>query len=293
MAIWNTRNLLGLAAACGGAFCVLLLLAYGAESARLLDASALQGFVELQGDRVGPLAERIAKFGHPGPVLLLTAGLVALSAARGRFRQALAIGFLVGATSVSSQVLKAVLAYPREDALVYGSHVDVGAFPSGHSTAAMTLALCGVLAAPRAARPLAAGLGALLSLGVGYSVVTLGWHYPSDVVGGFLLATIWTLLVVAALQAAEQRWPQRVGRTRVTAAATRAADALASTGVAALALGTAAFTTIAVLILSARRMDEMVGFAEAHTAAVAVGVAVAASAALLLAGVTAALRRRE
>jgi hypothetical protein len=106
VAIWNTRNLLGLAAACGGAFCVLLLLAYGAESARLLDASALQGFVELQGDRVGPLAERIAKFGHPGPVLLLTAGLVALSAARGRFRQALAIGFLVGATSVSSQVLK-------------------------------------------------------------------------------------------------------------------------------------------------------------------------------------------
>src|SRR5215210_3231751 len=67
--IRNPRNLLGLAAACGVAFCVLLILAYASPGARWLDASALQGFTDLQGDRVGRLATRIAKFGDPGPVI--------------------------------------------------------------------------------------------------------------------------------------------------------------------------------------------------------------------------------
>ena len=289
----NPRNLIGLAGVCGVAFCVLLVLAYASSGARLLDASALEGFVELQGHHVEPLARRIAKLGDPGPVIVLTAGLAALAAARGRLRQAAAIVFLVGATSVSSQLLKALLAYPRDDALVFGGHVDPSAFPSGHSTAAMTLAVCAVLATPRAARPIAAGLGAILALGVGYSVATLGWHYPSDVVGGFLLATIWTLVVAAGLQAADRRWPQRVGRTRVSAALTGVVDRVAEAGVVVIALAAVAIGTVAALMVGSSRMDEVKGFASDHTAAVAVGLAVAASAALLLAGVTSALRRRE
>jgi membrane-associated phospholipid phosphatase len=281
-----------LAATCGVAFCVLLVVAYASSGARWLDASALSGFVDLQGDHVSPLADRIANIGDPGPVVLLTAGLVALSAARGRLRQAVAIAFLVGATSVSSQVLKALLAYPRYDA-GGEAYVYPAAFPSGHSTAAMTLAACAVLAAPRAARPIAAALGTLLALGVGYSVVTLGWHYPSDVVGGFLLATIWTLIVVAALQVAELRWPQRVGRTKASAALTRTVDRVTEAGFVAVALATAAVGSAVALVVAARRMDDLREFASAHTAAVVVAVLVAGSAAVLLAGVTAALRRRE
>lgn len=275
------------------AFCVLLVVAYTSSGARGLDASALQGFIDLQGNRVGRLADRFARFGDPGPVIVLTAMLVVLAIARGRLRQAAAILFLIGATSISSQVLKALLSYPRDVPQQGAVLVDPTAFPSGHSTAAMTLAACAVIAAPRAVRPIAAGLGGLLALGVGFSVVTLGWHYPSDVVGGFLLATIWTLLVVAALQFAEQRWPQRVGRTKVSAALTRAADKLAEIGFAALALATAAVGAMAALVVISRRMDDLTAFASDHTAAVVVGLAVVGSAAVLLAGVTAALRRRE
>jgi len=292
VAIRNPRTLLVLAATCGLAFYALLVVAYASSRARSLDASALRGFIDLQGDRVGPLSQRLANFGDPGPVIVFTAALAALAAARGRLRQAAAIVFLVGATSVSSQVVKALLAYPR-DAVRGAAHVNPAAFPSGHSTAAMALAACAVLVAPRAVRPLAAGLGALLALGVGYSVVTLGWHYPSDVIGGFLLATIWTLLVVAALQAAERRWPQRVGRTRVSAALTRAVDKLTEAGLAALALAVAAIGSAAALLVAVRRMDDVREFASAHTAAVVVGLLVAGSAAILLAGVTVALRRRE
>jgi len=282
-----------MAGLCGLAFCVLLTLAFVSSGARWLDANALSGFIELQGRHVGPVAERLAKLGDPGPVIAIAAALAAVAAARGRVRQAVAIAVLVGITSVSSHALKALLSYPRDDVLVFGAHVHPVAFPSGHSTAAMTLAACAVLAAPRAARRISAALGAVLALGVGYSVVTLGWHYPSDVVGGFLLATIWTLVVVAALQAAEARWPQRVGRTRFSAALTTVVDRATEAGLVALALSAAVAATMVALVVALSRMDEVVGFASAHTAAVAVGLAVAASAALLLTGVTAALRRCE
>lgn len=293
MAVRNPRTLLAMASVCGLAFCVLLVLAYASDGARWLDASALNGFIELQGHHVSPLARRLAKLGDPASVVAITASLAAVAAARGRLRQAAAIAFLVGATSVSSQVLKALLAFPRTDVFVFGYHVRPAAFPSGHSTAAMTLAACIVLAAPRGARPIAAGLGACLALAVGYSVVTLGWHYPSDVVGGFLLATIWTLVVLAALQAAERRWPQRVGRTRISAAVTGVVDRATEAGLHAVALAAAAVGGTVALVVALTRMDELVGFAAAHTAAVVVGLAVATSAALLLAGVTVALRRRE
>ena len=282
-----------MAGACAVAFSVLLLLAYASAEARWLDATALSGSLQLQGHHVGWLARRLEKLGDPGAVALTTVALVALAAARGRLRQAIAIAALVGVTSVSSQVLKALLAYPRDDALDFGGHIYQAAFPSGHSTAAMTLAACAVLAAPRGARPIAAGLGALLALAVGYSVVTLGWHYPSDVVGGYLLATFWAHLAVAGLQAAERRWPQRVGRTRVTGAVTAAADHLTQLGLVTLALTAAAVGVLVVLTVAASRPDAVLGFASAHTAAVAAGGALAATAALLLFGVTAALTLRD
>jgi hypothetical protein len=49
----NPRTLLAMAAACAAAFCLLLALAYGSSGARWLDASALSGFIELQGRHVG------------------------------------------------------------------------------------------------------------------------------------------------------------------------------------------------------------------------------------------------
>src|SRR4051812_28628800 len=116
-----------MAAACAVAFCALLVLAYASPGARWLDASALSGFIELQGHHVGSLAERLGKLGDPGPVILITAALAAVAAARGRMRQALAIPALVGATSVSSQVLKALLTYPRDDAIAYGTHIQPAA----------------------------------------------------------------------------------------------------------------------------------------------------------------------
>jgi len=135
----------------------------------------------------------------PNPYVYLALAPVAVAVLRGRPRSALAvIGILLGA-NVTTELLKHILAEPRLP------FMPAPSWPSGHSTAVMSLALASVLAAPTRLRPAAAALGASLAIAVGYSVIATGMHYPSDVVGGFLVAATWTLLAVAALLAAE-RW---------------------------------------------------------------------------------------
>ena len=89
------------------------------------------------------------------------------------------------------------------------TQIDATSWPSGHSTAAMTLALCAVLVAPPALRAATALLGGAFAVGVGYAVLVLGWHFPSDVLGGFLVAGLWTSLAVAVLHRVEAPEPAR------------------------------------------------------------------------------------
>lgn len=72
-------------------------------------------------------------------------------------------------------------------------------YPSGHSMLAPLLFGLGAVmwAAPWSAPRARAGLvclAALLSAVIGLSRVYLGVHYPTDVVGGFLLGTAWSAL---------------------------------------------------------------------------------------------------
>lgn len=274
-------------------FVALLCVVYGSWGVRHLDATAMDGFLDVQTPWLASFFERVSHLGDPEAVALLGLALAAIALARGKPRCAAAVVFLVAATSVSSQALKAVIDFPRyEAALSSLAVVKPSAFPSGHATAAMTLAFCGVFVAPRRARPLAALAGVGFALAVSFSVVSLGGHFPSDLAGGFLLATGWTLVVVAGLQIAEHRWPERTLRTGVRAAVARATDRAAEAGLAA-AVGAAAIATILVgtgLVLF--RMPDLIHLAAGRTTFVLSAAALAACAAALLAGVTAALLRR-
>jgi undecaprenyl-diphosphatase len=70
-------------------------------------------------------------------------------------------------------------------------------YPSGHSMLAPLVFGLGIIvwAAPwpsPALRRAALGLAALLAIGIGFSRVYVGVHYPSDVIGGLLLGTAWS-----------------------------------------------------------------------------------------------------
>src|ERR687883_1070363 len=260
------RRLLWLAGLCVGCFLLLLVVAYGSSRARWLDATALQGFIGLQRPRVDRAAGFIARFGGPGAVALIGLVLVAVAVARGRPRLGLGVIALIGATSISSQVLKALLAYPRYDGPISGQHVSPAAFPSGHATAAMTLACACVLVSPARLRPLAAFVGAGFALAVSFAVIALGWHFPSDVVGGFLLACGWTLVIAAGLQAASARWPERTVRTRAAATLRAGTDWIAALSLAALALGGILVVGALAAIVFLTRLPDLLGYADEHTA---------------------------
>jgi hypothetical protein len=142
----------------------------------------------------------------------------------------------------------------------------------------MSLALTCVLAAPARLRPLVAALGAAFAVAVSYSFLTLGWHYPSDVLGGFLVAVTWTLLGVGALLVSDRGRRRRV-LDEVAPEPIPIQVALAPIG--ATLVAAVALACLIVLV----RPHEVVDYASAHKLFVAGAAAIGALGMALATGV--------
>lgn len=265
---------LQLAGACWAAFAVVLVSAYLVSFGKRADGWAVEGFVNLQRPWLDGIASAVAKLADPGPFAIWTVLLAGIALYRRRPRHALAVIGLLGGANLLSQGLKLLLEHPRPHDFLGKAQLGAQAFPSGHATASMALALAAVLVAPRAWRPVVAVAGALFALAVSESIMLLAWHFPSDVAGGFLVATSSALVTVAALRAADERWPERTGR-EAARRALREADLL---GVAALVAG---FIVVALGALAVAAGDRTLEVAARHTTAVIAAAVVAAMAAAL------------
>jgi membrane-associated phospholipid phosphatase len=209
------QALVGVAAAVALLFLTWYLTFHGGVFQRA-DQSIFSGFAGLHHrPRLGAIANFVAHLCDPNPYVYFAAIPVLVALGRRRPRVAFAIGAILLGANVTTQLLKPLLAEPRAASLLGGvAPVIPASWPSGHATAAMSLALCSVLAAPSRLRPLVAALGAAFAVAVSYSFLTLGWHYPSDVFGGFLIAVTWTLLGAAAIFAADAKRRRSTGVTR-------------------------------------------------------------------------------
>ena len=249
------------------------------------DQAIFRGFIALdQRPRVDGIASFIANLCDPNPYVWFATIPVLVALARRRLAVALAIaGILLGANA-TTQLLKPVLAQPRADWLLGGTaYVSPASWPSGHATAAMSLALCFVLAAPSRLRPLMAALGAGFAAAVSYSFLTLGWHYPSDVFGGFLVAGTWTALAVAALSVLDARRRQ----PRVRAETRRVPVPMALGPPVAVLLGALALAALVALA----GPHAIVMDTRAHEALLVGAAAIGALGVALASGVVLALRR--
>ena len=194
------------ALACALASAAVYAAAVGTGWAARADADALGWFTARQGTRLDGLAGDVVRLLDPRAYALLAAALAALALARGRLRHAIAaVGVLAGA-ALASQLLKPLLAAPRSHDAPLGAHVAEASWPSSHATGAVALALCLVLIAPPRLRPAAAVAGGAAAVVVACSVLHLGSHYPSDVLGGALVA-----LACAALGARRAAGDRRPG----------------------------------------------------------------------------------
>lgn len=255
-------------------------LAYLVPVVQKRDSATLYGFTELNRPRVTPLLDGFAHLADPRPYALIGLLLIGVALARHRYRIAAVVLGLIVATGYTTQTLKPLLASPRYDEWLGTGQIAAASWPSGHATAAMTLALCAILVSPARARPTLAALGAIFAVSVSYSILALGWHFPSDVFGGFLVAMTWTLAAVAGLVWLEQKRPSRAREPR------RATGRTETLG--PIALGSAGAAVVTAITLS--RPEAVVRYAADHATFVIGASGIAALAVVLVLGLARGVR---
>ena len=109
---------------------------------------------------------------------------------------------IVGA-SILNASLKSLLHRPRPELVPHLANVSNASFPSGHAmiSAAIYLTIGAMMAETqpsRSARIFLMSFSGVLVLLIGASRIYLGVHWPSDVLAGWCLGTVWALLVFCA-----------------------------------------------------------------------------------------------
>jgi membrane-associated phospholipid phosphatase len=275
---FRALRLLGAAAACMAAAAAVLLATYLVGRVARWDVAAFNG-MRLLGSHhhVWWLSQRVPRLADPLPAVLILSMICIAGAAWGRFRHAGAAAALVVGGAAAGWALKALLAHPRYQSLLGAERLAPDAYPSGHATAAMSLALAAVLVTPKRWRTWTAAAGASYALAVGTALVINGWHYPSDVIGGFLVAACVGLLVLAALRATE------------TEAGERVSIGAGPGGFAGLArpLGVLAAATVVLSALALSHAGQLLAYAEAQTSAVVAAIVIAIASVALVSGIAA------
>ncbi|WP_118856991.1 phosphatase PAP2 family protein [Sphingomonas mesophila] len=137
-------------------------------------------------------------------VLLPLSALVALALALiRRWRPALLLTVIVAGERLLLDGIKLLLGRARPDIAVHPVDTHSFSFPSGHAANTMTvLVAIALFALPARHRHWSVPLAVALAAAVGLTRPWLGVHWPSDVLGGWMLAA----LVLFAACWADRRW---------------------------------------------------------------------------------------
>ncbi len=114
---------------------------------------------------------------------------------------------MVGASALSnlaSNGLKALFDRPRPSFVPHLDHVDSASFPSGHATSAAAVYLLLIWALPPHHRKIWQWPLLLLFVATGLSRPMLGVHYPSDVIGGWMLGAAFAIAAYRLVQSTER-----------------------------------------------------------------------------------------
>jgi membrane-associated phospholipid phosphatase len=199
---------LGSAAACGLGLVAVGLAALGLDAGHERDVAVLHGFAGFYRSWLDGEIELTARLADPAPYAAVGLGCIGIALARRRPARAAAVGAVLLGTGLTTQVLKHALAQQRFADFLGFRQVDAASWPSGHATAALSLALCAVMVAPQAWRVGVGLVGAATTVALAFATLSLAWHYPSDVIAGFLVAGLWASLALAVLQRVETADPE-------------------------------------------------------------------------------------
>lgn len=140
---------------------------------------------------------------HLGDVVLvagLTAALIIGLSIKKKYKYALLVAAGVGGAALVNLILKLLFERARPDLWQQLVVETSFSFPSGHAMASAALACCVIAVFWRTKYRIPVAVAAVLyTIVVGFSRLYLGVHYPTDVIGGWLLSTAWVLTVVGIL----------------------------------------------------------------------------------------------
>ena len=221
----DLRIAVGIVVVTGMALCVAATWAFGLI-ARQIERGSTQAFDEavlhyLAAHRIPWLARAMLEITALGTglVVFMIVGVAALFLwlTKHRWSATLLVTATLGGLILNS-VLKLAFNRPRPRIIPWVTPVVSSSFPSGHS---MNAAIVYLTVAWLAARLMTGRAGRwalmiatlLLVLLIGASRVYLGVHYPSDVIGGYVLGIAWAAFCMAMLETV-QGYARRRGERR-------------------------------------------------------------------------------
>jgi undecaprenyl-diphosphatase len=188
---------------CVAGFVAVLVFAYWVGPSERLDRTVLDALSTDTSTVVNHVAYVGFQVVNFKPFWVLTGALAALIAlSQWRIRDAVLAVALIAGTGGLDLALKALLANPRYQPVPVGSDAYPwkDAFPSGHSAGSLAMSLAFLTVVPPAWQRPTAAVGVAFTLFISLGVLLLNYHYPSDVLAGWLLAAgLWFALLLTLL----------------------------------------------------------------------------------------------
>ncbi|AGL18706.1 phosphatase PAP2 family protein [Actinoplanes sp. N902-109] len=173
---------------------------------QVFDTRAMRG-----ADVSHPRAVEVMQRALNGTTLVSLVAICVAAAAIGFVRRradlAIAAALLVLGANASARLLKTYLVRPDLD----GTSMS-NSFPSGHTTAAASVAAALILTLPFAIRGTVAMIGAAYTTLIAIATVWAEWHRPSDTMAALLVVLAWSALASAIV---------RLRRVRITGVTAR------------------------------------------------------------------------
>ena len=174
-----------------GSLALFACLAVLVSSGRLLaiDQAALLSINSQSSPGLDTFFLALTQFG--GALFVTCAALVLLGAAiiQKRYTLAAFMAIIMSGMILCNLLLKSLFERPRPDLWEWLIHETSYSFPSGHATASMALAIVVIAFFWHSKwKWLVVVTASLYVVGVSFSRLYLGVHYPSDIVGGWLLS---------------------------------------------------------------------------------------------------------
>jgi undecaprenyl-diphosphatase len=186
--------------ACAAGILFIAFLSFRVPAFERLDEDVLNAISTPSGSIVHDLAFAVEQLLDPIGWAAAAAGAFLLAFWRGRHKLALfAVALIVG-TALVDLILKAVFEHHREQSIPIGEFEwfpVANAYPSGHAAGALAISLAYLFVVPSSWRRATAAAGLAFTLVISLGLLVLNYHYPGDILGGWLVALGWCFALLA------------------------------------------------------------------------------------------------